>query len=228
MKLVATMMLALVLLPSVSAFAGKDPEIDHLLSKLPPPEKFVDPAMSDPLAKKMISATKARNFGAAFDDSRQLATRYPTSLGAQMVYGAFAQLAERFPEASTAYRKALTIKPNFAAAAYGVGLAEFSQEHYQIAFSHFRNVTRLAPTADLGWIGSSACAERLGRQPESLQYARRATTVAPTSPAAWIQLGRAESLSGNKTASTNAYARADQLNKKAQVKQPDRSSVHKG
>jgi tetratricopeptide (TPR) repeat protein len=198
-----------------NGFAAQDPSIDRLLSKLPPPEKFVDPAIRDPLAKQMAAAAKAYNFGAALDVSRRLAERYPKSLGAQLVHGMFAQSLRRFPEASAAYHKALSIRPDFAIAYVGLGLTEASQQHFRAALSDFQQVTRLAPKADIGWIGSSACAEKLGRRQESLEYARRAATVAPSSAGAWYQLAREEGLFGNKQASAKALARANQLEKNA-------------
>lgn len=205
-----------------NAFAAQDPSIDRLLGKLPPPEKFVDPAIRDPLAKQMVAAAKAHNFGTALDASRRLADRYPKSVGAQMIHGIFASLLRRFPEAASAYHKALSIRPDFAAAYLGLGLAEFSQQHFGTALTDFRQVTRLAPKADIGWIGSSACAEKLGRRQESLEDARRAAAVAPSSAGAWYQLAREEGLFGNKQAATNAFARANKLQKNA----PNRHSSH--
>ena len=45
-----------VLLVANAAPAAQDPSIDRLLSKLPAPEKFVDPAINDPLAKQMVAS----------------------------------------------------------------------------------------------------------------------------------------------------------------------------
>lgn len=205
-----------------SAFAAQDPSIDRLLSKLPPPEKFVDPAIRDPLAKQMAAAVKAHDFGTALDASRRLADRYPKSLGAQMVHGALAQSLRRFPEASAAYHKVLSIRPDFAVAYVSLGLIEASQQHFRAALSDFQQVTRLAPKADIGWIGSSACAEKLGHRQESLEYARRSAAVAPSSAGAWYQLAREEGLSGSKQASANALTRANRLHKNA----PNRRSSH--
>jgi tetratricopeptide (TPR) repeat protein len=198
-----------------NGFAAQDPSIDRLLGKLPPPEKFIDPAMSDPLVKQMTAAAKAQNYGKALDASRRLAERYPKSLGAQMVHGILASSLNRYSEASNAYRKALKLQPDLPAAYLGLAFAEFYQQRFGTALTHFRQVTRLAPKAEVGWIGASACAEKLGRRRESLEYARRATTVAPSSAGAWYQLARIEGLSGNKEAAAKALARAKQLQRKA-------------
>jgi tetratricopeptide (TPR) repeat protein len=206
-----------------NAFSAQDPSIDRLLGKLPPPEKFVDPAINDPLAKQISAAAKAQNFGTALDASRRLADRYPKSLGAQVIHGMLALSLRRFPEASTAYHKALSIRPDLAGAYVGVALAEASQQHFRVALSDFQQVTRLAPKAEMGWIGSSACAEKSGRRQESLEYARRATAVAPSSAGAWYQLAREEGLSGNKQASANALARANQLQRTALQRRSSRS-----
>ncbi|MEY2496629.1 MAG: Tetratricopeptide repeat [Verrucomicrobiota bacterium] len=206
---------AMVVLIAKSALATQDPSIDRLLSKLPPPEKFVDPAINDPLAKQMIAAAKAQNFGSALDAARKLAGRYPKSLGAQMVHGMLAIALRRFPEASAAYHKALALHPDLAAAYVGLGASEFFQQHFGAALTDFRHVTQLAPKAEVGWTGASVCAERLGRRQESLEYARRATVVAPSSAAAWYQLAREEGLFGNKQAAATALARANKLQRNA-------------
>lgn len=216
LRLVALFAVAVV----TSTFAAQDPSIDRLLGKLPPPEKFVDPAISDPLTKQMTAAAKARNYGAALDASRRLADRYPKSLGAQMIHGVFAQSLGRFSEAAGAYRKALSLRPDFAVAYAGLGLTEAAQQHFRAALSNFQQVTRLAPKADIGWIGASACAEKLGHRKESLEYARRAVAVAPSSAGAWYQLAREEDLFGSKQAAANALVRAKRLQKNS----PDRRS----
>jgi tetratricopeptide (TPR) repeat protein len=215
MKFFISRQLVFLALALTTAFGAQDPSIDRLLGKLPPPEKFVDPAINDPLAKKMSAAGKAKNFGAALDASRQLAGRYPKSVGAQLIHGMLALELHRFPEASAAFRKTLSLQPDFVAGHVGLGLAEISQQHYRPAFSSFQQVTRLAPKAEVGWIGSSACAEQMGRRQESLEYARRAAVVPPSSIGAWYQLAREESLFGNKQAAATALARATKLQRNA-------------
>jgi Flp pilus assembly protein TadD len=212
---------AVLIAPDV--FAAQDPSIDRLLGKLPPPEKFVDPAQNDPLAKQMIAAAKAQDFGTALDASRRLATKYPKSLGAQMAHGMIALSLRRFSEAASTYRKALSIRSSFAVAYIGLGLAEASQGHFGDALSAFQQITRLVPKADVGWIGSSACAEKLGRRQESLEYARRATVVAPSSPGAWYQLAQAEGLFGDKQTAAKALTRANQLQRKLPQARSNRS-----
>jgi tetratricopeptide (TPR) repeat protein len=191
--------------------------VDRLIKKLPPPEKVVqaDPASRDPLAKKIVDSIKAMNLGNAYTMSRQLAARYPKSAGAHSLHGQLALIMRRYPEASDAFHKAVAIQPNYAFAYVGLALSEASQNHVNAAMSDFQQVTRLQPAADIGWIGLSACAEKLGRKGDSLQYARHATAVAPSSFAAWFQLSRAEGISGNRQASANALARANQLRRKA-------------
>ncbi len=178
---------------AVNRASAADPSIDRLLNKLPSPEKFVDPAQNDPLAK------------------------YPKSLGAQVVHGLIALGVRQFAEASAAYRKALAIRSGFPAAYLGIALAEASQGHFRVALSNFQQITRIAPKADIGWIGSSACAEKLGMRQESLNYARRATALAPSSPGAWYQLAREEGLFGDKQAAAKALAHANQLQGKTRT-----------
>jgi len=197
--------------------SAADPSIDRLLNKLPSPEKFVDPAQNDPLAKQMLAALKAKNLGTALDASRRLANKYPKSLGAQVVHGLIALGVRQFAEASAAYRKALAIRSGFPVAYLGIALAEASQGHFRVALSNFQQITRIAPKADIGWIGSSACAEKLGMRQESLNYARRATALVPSSPSAWYQLAREEGLFGDKQAAAKALAHANQLQGKTRT-----------
>jgi tetratricopeptide (TPR) repeat protein len=203
---------------STAATRAQDASVDQLIKKLPPPEKVAkstmqpaDPALRDPLAKQVADSAKAMNFGNALALSQKLAARYPKSAAAQSLHGQLALALRRFPEASSAFHKALSIQPNSAFAYVGLALIEASQNHLSAAMTDFRQVTRLAPSADIGWIGMSACAEKLGNKGQSLEYARQATTVAPSSFTAWLQLSREEGISGNKQAASKALARANQL-----------------
>lgn len=214
-----SLLLSLIVCAGLAATVASaaDPSIDRLLNKLPAPEKFVDPAQNDPLAKQMLAALKAKNFGTALEASRRLANKYPKSLGAQTIHGLIALAMRQFAEASAAYRRALGVRSSFFPAYLGIGLAEASQSHYRVALSNFQQLTRLAPKADIGWIGSSACAEKLGMRQESLNYARRATALAPSSPGAWYQLAREEGLFGDKQAAAKALAHANQLQGKTRT-----------
>ena len=199
---------------------AEDATVDQLIKKLPPPESVArsavasDPALRDPLFKQIVEATKGMNFGNAYALSQKFAARYPKSAAAQWIHGQLALIMRRFPEASAAFHKALLNQPNFAIAYLGLGMTEAWQNHLLEAMSDYRQVTRLAPKADVGWIALSACAEKLGRKGDSLNYARQATQAAPTSVAAWLQLSRAETISGNKQAASNALARANDLRPK--------------
>jgi tetratricopeptide (TPR) repeat protein len=205
---------ALLVLAICSARAA-DESIDRLISKLPPPQKFVDPAINDPATKQINAALKAHNFGVALDLSRRLAGRYPKSLGAQMVHGILAMSVREFREASNAYQKALSIWPDFPFAYVGLGMTDAAQNRFAAALSDFQRVTRIAPQLDIGWVGSSACAEKLGRTRESLEFAKRGTTAAPSSVGAWLQRAREEGISGSKQAAQAALAKANQLRRNA-------------
>lgn len=196
---------------TVRLASAADPSIDRLLGKLPPPEKFVDPARNDPLAKEMLAAVQAHNFGTALEASRRLANKYPRSLAAQAYHGLLAVETRRFPEAAAACRKALSIRSDFSPAYIGLAVAELAQGNFRAAFLNFQRVTKVTPNAEIGWIGMSACAEKLGWRQDSLAYARRATVVAPTSAGAWYQLAREEDLFGDVHAASKAIARAHQL-----------------
>src|SRR5260370_18411864 len=119
------------------------------------------------------------NFGNALGLSQKLAARYPKSVVAHICYGRLALMLRKFPEASDAFRKALSIQPNLAIGYLGLGMTEAWQNHLAVAMSDYRQVTRLAPKADIGWIALSGCAEKLGHKRESLDSPRQATTAPP-------------------------------------------------
>ena len=97
--------------------------IDKLLSKLPPPEKIIepsarkalaqpDPAFKDPLVTEIVVALNMRNFQLAMGLSRKLTERYPRSAGAQALRGALAYDLRLYAEASAAFRTATTLIQN--------------------------------------------------------------------------------------------------------------------
>lgn len=164
---------------SISRAFAQDPSISKLLSKLPPPEEVVksDPASQDPLAKQMASAAKAQNFGQALEFSRKLAQRYPKSAGAQAFHGTFAFQLRQFNEAADAFRKTIAIQPNLAFPYFGLGAIEFARGHFAAAMPYFQKTVQLDPNAKMAWGFLSMCADKLGRQKESVQYAKRAGWV---------------------------------------------------
>jgi tetratricopeptide (TPR) repeat protein len=201
-----------------SAVRAADESIDRLINKLPPPQKFVDPASSDPLTKQINAAVKAHNYGVSLDLSRKLVARYPKSLGAHILHGFLATSLREFHEASDAYHKALAIQQDFALAYVGLGFNDAAQNRFDAALSNFQRVTRIAPQLDVGWVYSSQCAEKLGRMRDSLNYARRGTVAAPSSVGVWLQAAREENLAGNGQAAKAALARANELTRKARPK----------
>jgi tetratricopeptide (TPR) repeat protein len=213
MKTFAVCLLAATAL--TAAKASQDPSIDHLLGKLPPPEKFVDPAINDPLAKHLIAAAKSHNFGIALDDSRHLAQRYPKSVGAQVIHAQVALALHMYPESSEAFHKVLSFRPDYVDGYFGLGMTELSQRHFRAALGDFQQVARLIPDKDLGWVAMSVCEEKLGDKKNSLDYARKATAIAPNSWVAWMQAAREENLAGNKQAAVVDLVRASNLRKTA-------------
>src|ERR1700719_53266 len=148
--------LCLLLAIVICSAQAADESIDRLISKLPAAEKFVDPAINDPLTKQTKSAIQAHNYGVALDLSRRLASRYPKSLSSQMLHGFLAFSAQQFSEATRACNAALTIRPDFPPAYVGLGIVNIAQNRFDAALSDFQQINRVAPQSDIGWIGSSA------------------------------------------------------------------------
>src|SRR5688572_766268 len=132
--------------------AQEDPSIDRLLKKLPPPEKLVkpsvarainqpDPALRDPLVSQIAAASQGNNNARALELARKLSAKHSKSAGAQCLHGIFAFLTQQYREAATAYRRAIAIQPNFAAAHLGSAGVEVMQDRYGPAIPHLRSVT---------------------------------------------------------------------------------------
>ena len=215
---VAALLPAALLLSSVLSAAGtEDASIDRLLKKLPPPEKFVRPrdaALSDPVANKTLEALNAQNFGRALDLSRQFSRSHRDSPIAHGLHGWVAFTMRQFGEATSEFRTSVKLQNDYSFGYFGLGLTEASQNHYASALQNFQQLARLEPKAEVAWVGSSECAERLGRRQDSLTYARHATVLAPNSAAAWLQLARAQDAVGDKLAAQRAFSRARQLGAK--------------
>ena len=200
--------------------AAQDPSIDKLLGKLPPVESFIDPLANDPLAKQFLAAIKQHNYGTAMDISRKLAAKYPKSVPAQFVHAQMAKNMRNFPEATAGFHKVLALNPDFAFGYFGLGASEAGEKHFRAALSDFDHITKLEPNRDVGWILCSQCAEALGDQKLSLDYARHGTQAAPKSAPVWVQAGREEGRCGNKQVALDDYKRAKQLAQSQHIYHP--------
>lgn len=215
--------LLLLFLGATTLPAAQDSSIDRLLNKLPPPEKLVkqnnvDPASNDPLAGKMLAELRKNNYGKALSYSRDLTKRYPKSVGAQWIHGLLAYGMKRFPESSEAFRATLKLQPDFVPGHAGLASVAVAQEDFRSALTIYQKITKLDPKSEVGWLGSSHCAERLGRGEQSLSFAKRATSVAPTSYISWWQRARAEKLLGHGEAASKALAKSKQLQRAEEKK----------
>src|SRR5437868_1143546 len=115
----------------ITAFGAIDPDIDRLLKKLPPPEKLVhadervlrvnDPAVHDPLVNQIVAASKADQTKRGLDLSQQLTKHYPSSVLANCFVGYFRLELRQYGQASTAFRQALVLQPEFVLAHFYMG-----------------------------------------------------------------------------------------------------------
>jgi tetratricopeptide (TPR) repeat protein len=228
---------AILSLVSPNAQAATDSEIDRLLKKLPPPEKLVkrnenvlrvtDPALRDPLVKQIDAASSAKQPKRAFELSRQLATRYPSSAAANYYAGYYASELNQYAESSAAFRRALAIQPKFVLCHLSLAFVEWRQRHYSDALHHMRQVTKLEPRAAAGWAVLSMCAEMTGNWQESVAAARRLVALEPRQPAAWVRLAMAEKNVGNQNAAVEAMNRAVQVAGGAKPSAPKKSAAPK-
>src|SRR5437016_2842794 len=196
--------------------------IDKLLSKLPPPEKIIepsarkalaqpDPAFKDPLVTEIVVALNMRNFQLAMGLSRKLTERYPRSAGAQALRGALAYDLRLYAEASAAFRTGTTIDPKYPFAYFGLAAVEATQGQYASAIPHLQQVLKLQPDAAGAYYVLSDCAFHLGRKEESVNYARKGAALAPSDGYMWLQLAKAEKALGHNDATLDAIAKAAQV-----------------
>ncbi len=117
------MQLCCILSLGIASSHAEDASIDKLLSKLPPPEKIIqpsarkaveqsDPAFKDGLVTEIVVAVQLRNFQLAMGLSRKLTEKYPGSAGAQALRGAVFYDSGQYKEASAGFRAATTLIPS--------------------------------------------------------------------------------------------------------------------
>jgi len=216
-----TQLCSILSLGIISAHA-EDASIDKLLSKLPPPEKIIqpsarkaveqsDPAFNDALVTQTLVAVRLRNFQLAMGLSRKLTEKYPRSAGAQALRGAVAYGSQQYGEASAAFRAATNINSKYAFAYFGLAAVEATQGQYAAAIPHLQQVLKLQLNAAAAYYVLSDCAFHLGRKEESAVYARKGTALAPSDGYMWLQLARAEKSLGHSDATLNAIAKAAEV-----------------
>jgi superkiller protein 3 len=217
-------------LPALILFVGvivqpalaRDPDIDRLLKKLPPPEKLVktelapgihrnDPILQDPLGLEMNSALAKRDARRALGLARRLSARHPQSPLGHFLRGSVALEVLQFREAASAFREAMSLEPRFAQAHLGLGVAEMAQSRFAAALPHLQRATQLEPRSLTGWLVQSVCCLQLGRKQESVLAARRATSLAPRSVIAWRQLASAAKAAGDGAEASMATDKANRI-----------------
>ena len=210
--------IAIALLSSVAlATAAKDPSVDELLKKLPPPEKVarpvqtalaqIDPAMRDPITHQIAEAVLRRDIARALALSRTLTTHYPKSFAAANLEGALAYFAHQYASAYSSFERAVSIQPKGWFAYVGLGITAGAQDRYGRAADHFRQATKLAPRYMPAWLYLSDCAARMHNFSESAAAARQVTILAPNFYGGWWELARAEKSLGHAKEAAEAQRR---------------------
>ncbi|MDE3179687.1 MAG: tetratricopeptide repeat protein [Acidobacteriota bacterium] len=76
----------------------------------------------------------------------------------------------RLNEAAALYKKALAMRPSWAAGWWSLGTIEYDQNDYAGAASAFAKVTTLAPNGGTAWVMLGLCEFELGRDADSLAH----------------------------------------------------------
>lgn len=210
------------LVAGISLGKAQEPSIDNLLKRLPPPEKLVktpvqrvlqqkDPALGDPLGKKIVFALQQGNLGSAIDFSRQLVQHYPHSPAAHLLLGVLLADSRRFADGVAEVHQAIAIKSDFALGYFVLGQIEVAQKHFTAALPHYQEAAELDAKNPIAWIFVSVCADQLGRREQAQTAAQRATNASPAFLPAWLQLARAEKELGHTSECLHAILRAADL-----------------
>jgi Tfp pilus assembly protein PilF len=84
-----------------------------------------------------------------------------------------------YPGAIESFTKAIVLRPNFAPAYYGRGVAHQNLEHNDSAFQNYSEAIRLAPNMAIAYASRGVCLVRLHRDPEALVDFQHALDLNP-------------------------------------------------
>lgn len=214
--------LALLLFVSTAPLQAREPSIDSLLKKLPPPEKILknpaqrvlqqeDPAFQSPTGKNLAAAMKRKNYFEAVSASHHLTLLYPNSASVLSVDAALLLVTRQLVPARKDLERAVVLQPKFGYAWFLLGTVQAAQQQIPAALGSYQKFAALTPNSAVPFIMLSACEGRLGRKAESVAHAKKATVLAPALVYAWVELARAEKALGHPTESLAALARAADL-----------------
>ena len=140
-------------------------------------------ARSDPgrsAGQKSFDAVNARNYPRARSTlARQLTQHYPQNAVATVCTArsrsGFGNLTKRRP-----IRRVIALQPGFSSVNFGLGLSEAGLGRYAVALQNFQQLARLEPKAEIAWIASSSCAERI-------RASARTVLLTPNALSRWRQ-----------------------------------------
>lgn len=140
-------------------------------------------------------------------------SRLPAELRAEAAYKKGVELGDltRYGDAVNAYRAAIRLKPDYAAAHFdlGVALAVLGRPH--AALREFRATVELAPMDADAHYNIGLVLNGLGRHAEAMQAYRDAVRARPDYADAWGNLGLTANLIGRYRESADAFERAQAL-----------------
>ncbi len=214
-------LIALVGLHAASGQTVKDPTVDDLIKKLPPPEKLVKPPVTravekagetltdkDPLVRQMLSLINARRYPDALKVARVVAQNHPRSEAAHGLHGALAFVLNQRTEALAAFRAATVAAPRSTFGYFFIAVIEADGNHFSAAIPPLQKLVEIDPHDYIGFYALSDCAHHVGRNQDALTYAKKATALAPASPFCWVQLALCERTLGHTDGTLTALTKA--------------------
>ena len=125
------------------------------------------------------------HYGRALENAGADAIRFQAHLGMGSAYAA----ADRLDDAAKAYRAALEIRPEHAAAMYSLGLVTKDQGRYEEAAQLFASAAVRDPQFGEALVELGIVYEYLGRHEDALDVCRRALTALEDDEAALLCIG---------------------------------------
>lgn len=171
----------------------------------PSPEQL---ALRRDLSREAQAAIDRRDWPAALDALGRLAAAEPRSAEVHHRLGSVWQAQGRPDYAEHAYRKALELDPDYAAALVGLGQVEAQLGRLVGSLEHLDLAIELDPARGEAHLARGQTLEALGRSDEALAAYFRALEFEPTSTAAMLRVATVQLAYGR---SEQALARLDQI-----------------
>jgi len=161
--------------------------------------------LSDPDYAVAGAEEDAKNYTELLKTARVLAGRYPNSAMVQYILGeAYAKLGF-FPDAVTAFQKAIKLKPDYTDAWYNLGWAYTRAGNMPEAADVFQQLVKLTPRDPQAWENLGGAYAGEGHPADAISAYKKAVELKPDFADAQFKLGAAYASQGRYPDAINAF-----------------------